>query len=84
MEVILLWLDDLDDLVFGLALLSEPLRRFVLRIGFGAALAIQLSPATIAFDGILAGIAFASVLVWLVAFLVVAPRGSHRAGAAAA
>jgi hypothetical protein len=84
MEVILLWLDELDDLVFGLALLSEPLRRIVLQIGLGAAVAVLFSPPTVPFDGILAGIASASVLAWLVAFFVLAARGDHRAGPAAA
>ncbi len=40
MEVVLLWLDDLDDLVFGLALKWEQLRRAVLRVGLLAALAV--------------------------------------------
>jgi hypothetical protein len=77
MEVLLLWLDELDDLVFGLALLWEPLRRVVLQIGFVAALAVQFSPPPIAYEGILAGIAFASVLVWLVAVLALARRGGN-------
>jgi hypothetical protein len=84
MEVLLLWLDELDDLVFGLALLSEPLRRVVLQIGFVAALAVLFSPRPIAYDGILAGIAFASVLVWLVAVLALARRGGNDAPAATA
>ena len=40
MEVVLLWLDDLDDVVFTLALKWEQLRRAVLRVGFVAALAV--------------------------------------------
>ena len=82
MEVILLWLDELDDFVFGLALLWEPLRRVVLQIGFGAALVIHFSPPPIAYDLVLAGIAAASVLVWLVALLTLVPRGAGTATAA--
>jgi hypothetical protein len=84
MEVLLLWLDELDDLVFGLALLLEPLRRVVLQIGFVAALAAHFSPPPIAYDEILAGIAFASVLVWLVAVLALVRRGGDDVPAAAA
>jgi hypothetical protein len=83
-EVLLLWLDELDDLVFGLALLWEPLRRVVLQIGFVAALAVQFSPPPIAHDEILAGIAFGSVLVWLVAVLALIRRGRDDAPSAAA
>ena len=82
MEFILLWLDELDDLVFGLALLWEQLRRIVLRIGFGAALVSHLSPPAGAYDLVLAGIAFASVLVWLVALLALVPRSVDTATAA--
>lgn len=84
MEVLLLWLDELDDLVFGLALLWERLRHVVLQIGFAAALAVQFSPPPIAYDEILAGIAFASVLVWLVAVLALVRRGRNGAPTAAA
>lgn len=84
MEVLLLWLDELDDLVFGLALLAEPLRRAVLQIGFVAALAIQFSPPPVAYDEVLAGIAVASVLVWLVAAVAHARRGGNDARTAAA
>ena len=83
MEVLLLWLDELDDLVFGIALLSEPLRRIVLQIGLGAALIVQFSPPPIDYETVLAGIAFASVLVWLVAVLALARRRSHGPIAAA-
>jgi hypothetical protein len=83
MEVLLLWLDELDDLVFGIALLWEPLRRIVLQIGLGAALLVQFSPQLIDYAAALAGIAFASVLVWLVAALALARRGSNGSAAAA-
>jgi hypothetical protein len=39
-EVVLLWLDDLDDIVFTLALKWEQLRRAVLSVGLVAALAV--------------------------------------------
>ena len=84
MEIVLLWLDELDDLVYGLALLWEPLRRIVLHIGFGAALIIQFAPPPIAYDIVLAGIALASVLVWLVALLVRVSRGGSLRPTAAA
>jgi hypothetical protein len=82
MEVILLWLDELDDFVFGLALLWEGVRWTVLQIGFGAALVIQFSPPPIAYDVVFAGIAFASVVVWLVALLALAPRNGAPSPAA--
>ena len=81
MEVILLWLDELDDLVFGVALLWEPLRRIVLQIGFGAALVIHFSPPPIAYNLVFAGIASASVLVWLVALLALVPRAETATAA---
>jgi hypothetical protein len=81
---LLLWLDELDDLVFGLALLAEPLRRAVLQIGFVAALATQFSPPPVAYDEVFAGIALASVCVWLVAALALARRAGSEARTAAA
>ena len=43
MEVVLLWLDDLDDVLFSLALVWERLRRIVLQIGLAAAFALAAS-----------------------------------------
>ncbi len=40
MEVVLLWLDDLDDVLFSIALAWERLRRIVLQIGLAAAFAL--------------------------------------------
>ena len=40
MEVVLLWLDDLDDALFSAALAWERLRRVVLQIGLAAAFAL--------------------------------------------
>jgi hypothetical protein len=45
---------------------------------------VQFSPPPIAYDEILAGIAFASVLVWLVAVLALVRRGRNGAPTAAA
>jgi hypothetical protein len=46
MEVVLLWLDDLDDALFCAALVWERLRRAVLRIGLAAAFALAASELT--------------------------------------
>ena len=43
MEVILLWLDDLDDLVCAFAQIAERLRRPSLNVAFGAALVLAAS-----------------------------------------
>ena len=40
MEVVLLWLDDLDDALFSVALAWERLRRVVLQVGLASALAL--------------------------------------------
>lgn len=43
MEVVLLWLDDLDDVFFTLALVWERLRRTVLGVGLLSAFALAVS-----------------------------------------
>jgi hypothetical protein len=43
MEIVLLWLDDLDDVLFSLALLWERASRAVLRVGLLAALSLAAS-----------------------------------------
>lgn len=43
MEILLLWLDDLDDALFCVALVWERLRRVVLSIGLSSALALAAS-----------------------------------------
>ncbi len=43
MEVVLLWLDDLDDALFSVALAWERLRRVVLKIGLASAVALAAS-----------------------------------------
>jgi hypothetical protein len=67
LEILLLWLDDLDDLVFALALKWESLRRMVLQVGFVAALAVatcELSFTATEWTPTLAGVAAASVAMW--------------------
>ena len=67
MEVVLLWLDDLDDLVFSTALAWERLRRAVLQLGLLAAFGLatcELLATAIAWVPALALIAAASVATW--------------------
>jgi hypothetical protein len=67
MEVVLLWLDDLDDVLFSAALVSERLRRLVLQIGLAAALALagsELSAVATHWWPAFAGLAAASVAAW--------------------
>jgi hypothetical protein len=67
-EVVLLWLDDLDDLVFAAALKWESMRRAVLTVGLLAAIAeasCELSMTAIDWTPMLALIAAASVAMWL-------------------
>jgi CHASE2 domain-containing sensor protein len=73
MEVVLLWLDDLDDLLFSGALLWERLRRACLQTGLLAACTLTVSElylAAAAWTPILAAIAMASVGVWFVSAAV--------------
>jgi CHASE2 domain-containing sensor protein len=78
MEVVLLWLDDLDDLVYSAALAWERLRRLCLRLGLLSACALagcELSLAAIQWTPTLAIVAATSVAVWLLsALLVLAQR----------
>jgi len=67
MEVVLLWLDDLDDALFSLALVWERLRRTVLGVGLSSAFALAASDlAAIAtqWAPIFSYVAAASVGVW--------------------
>ena len=69
MEVVLLWLDEFDDMVFTLALKWEQLRRSVLSVGFVAALAVatcELSLIATELTPALSVIAAASVAAWFV------------------
>jgi CHASE2 domain-containing sensor protein len=68
MEVVLLWLDDLDDVLFSAALFWEHLRRAVLKVGLGAALALaasELSATATQWAPAFSSVAAVSVLAWL-------------------
>ena len=74
MEIVLLWLDDLDDLVFSGALAWEPLRRLCLQIGLAASLTLavcELSAYAGAWAPQLAGVAASSVGIWLLSALCI-------------
>jgi hypothetical protein len=67
LEVALLWLDDLDDLVFAVALEWESLRRAVLQVGLIAAVAVaacELSLTATEWTLTFAAVAAASVATW--------------------
>jgi hypothetical protein len=75
MEVVLLWLDELDDCLFVGALLWERLRRASLKVGLAAAFALaacELFAAGVRAGWVpaLAAVALASVGLWLVAAIV--------------
>ena len=68
MEVMLLWLDDLDDLLFSVALVWERLRTALLQIGLAASSGVagsELSAIAAHWAPALAVVAAASVSVWL-------------------
>jgi CHASE2 domain-containing sensor protein len=68
MEVVLLWLDDLDDVLFSVALTWERLRRMVLQIGLAAACALagsELSATATYWWPAYTAIAAASVGTWV-------------------
>jgi CHASE2 domain-containing sensor protein len=68
MEIVLLWLDDLDDLLFTAALVWESLRRAVLKVGLGAACALgvcELSMMAVHWVPVFNTIAVGSVAAWL-------------------
>jgi hypothetical protein len=68
MEVVLLWLDDLDDMLFSAALVWERLRRILLQVGLAAAFALaasELSSVATQWWLTLSGVAAASVAAWL-------------------
>jgi hypothetical protein len=67
MEVCLLWLDELDDVVFVIASLCHRLRRVYLLIGLLAALTlvgVEIAHEAPHVASALAGIAAASVTLW--------------------
>ena len=83
MEVVLLWLDDLDDVLFSVALGWERLRRIVLQIGLGASFALaaaELSTVATQWAPAFSGIAAASVSAW---FLGAVFRTFYYRGASA-
>lgn len=68
MEIVLLWLDDLDDLLFSTALAWARLRRTLLKVGLAAAVALALaesSSAAMHLAPALAAVASAAVGGWL-------------------
>jgi len=68
MEVVLLWLDDLDDCLFSVALVWERLRRAVLRVGLVSAFALaaaELSAIATQWSPAFAYVAAASVGAWI-------------------
>ena len=83
MEDFLLWLDDLDDVVFVLASVSYRLRQRCLQIGLMSALtlvAVDLVVEAPRWASALASVAGASVVLWsLVALAFVAQRLDPRA-----
>ena len=81
MEVVLLWLDDLDDALFSAALAWERLRRAVLQVGLASAIflaAAELSAIATTLTPAFSGVAAASVIAWLVGTLA---RALHDRGA---
>jgi hypothetical protein len=75
MEVVLQWLDDLDDCLFAGALLWERLRRGALKLGLAAAFALagcELFAAGVRAGWVpaLAAVALACVGLWFVAAVV--------------
>jgi hypothetical protein len=67
MEVVLLWLDDVDDVLFSAALAWERLRRGVLQIGLAASFALagsELAAIATPWAAVFSGIAAASVGAW--------------------
>ena len=74
MEIVLLWLDDLDDLVFSGALAWERLRRFCLQVGLTASLMLavcEFSASSQVWAPPLAGVAASSVSVWVLGALCI-------------
>jgi hypothetical protein len=90
MEVVLLWLDDLDDLVFTVALGWERLRRLCLKIGLLSSFGIagcelsadtDLAASAVHWTLPLAGVALLCVGVWFLgATIAVARRFELSAG----
>lgn len=84
MEIVLLWIDDLDDLVHAAGFILIRARRWCLQLGLVAALILQLATSPLLASGLavyLAGAAAACVAAWglaLVADRLVRERGSRQ------
>ena len=68
MEIVLLWLDDLDDLLFSAALVWERLRRGLLQVGLAASFALaatEVAAVATQWAPLLCTVAAATVGVWL-------------------
>jgi hypothetical protein len=79
MEIVLLWLDDLDDLLFCAALVWERLRRQLLQVGLAASFALaatDVGAIATQFAPFLVTIAATTVGAWL---LGAAARTYYRA-----
>jgi len=64
----LLWLDELDDLLFAVALVWERLRRVLLQVGLAAALALaatEVAAVATEWAPIFCGVAALTVSAWL-------------------
>lgn len=87
MEIVWLWLDDLDDVAFCCARLWPPLRRLCLQAGLGASLALgaaELASFT-EWSNALAAAAAGSVAVWITGAICAAGawlKGARRSAAA--
>lgn len=65
MEIVLQWIDELDDLICALAFLSFRARFSCLQLGLAVAVSLKLIPAmTLNLMLLFAGIALACVAVW--------------------
>ena len=87
MEVVLLWLDELDDSVFVVALVWERLRRILLQIGLAASGGLAASEGfavATAWAPVLAAVSAAAVGCWLVGAAFRAFRYNERSPLSAA
>jgi hypothetical protein len=87
MEIVWLWLDDLDDVAFCCARCWAPLRRLCLQTGLGASLALAAAElgSFAEWSNALAAVAAASVAVWIAGALCAAGvwlRVARRSAAA--
>lgn len=68
MEIVLLWLDELDDILFSVALVWERLRRVVLQVGLAASFALagaELSAVATEWAPAFSAVAATSVVAWV-------------------